>query len=167
MELLLDPNFQYPDLVAVAEAMVAGTISIKEACALARKVTGGEIRQTSVGQARVIGPQNRAAKALADLQAFANAHDQRTPERWAAFVLMIEVQLGSGDLNPGAAPIALASALRAFAPCLQATDAQCPPEAVKFAVQTVDSILQNSACTDPELRTALTAARASFKACAR
>jgi len=167
MNLLLDPKFEYPDLVGVAEAMVAGTISTKEACVLARKVTGGEIRQTSVGRARVIGPQNGATKALADLQAFANAHDQRTAERWAAFALMIETQLGSGDLDPEAAPIGLNYALSAFRPAVQATGARCPPEAVEFAVQAVDSILQNSACTDPDLRAFLTTTRASFSACAK
>lgn len=167
MELLLDPNFEYPDLVVVAEAMVARTISTKDACALARKVTGGEIRQTSVGRALVIGPQHGATKVLADLQTYTNAHDQGTAERWAAFALMIEAQLGCGDLDPDAAPIALSNALRSFAPCVQATGARCPPEAVEFAVHVVDSILQNPSCIDQNIRAVLTAARGSFSGCAR
>ena len=57
METLLDPRFAYPDLVALAKAMVTGIISIRDGCALARKVTGGAARQTSVGLALVIGPQ--------------------------------------------------------------------------------------------------------------
>jgi hypothetical protein len=162
MDMLLDPNFEYPDLVEVAEAMVAGTISTKDACALARKVTGGEIRQTSVGRALVIGPQNGAMRALADLQTYANAHDQRGAERWAAFALMIEAQLGTGDLDPSAAPLGLSSALRVLEPCVRATGARCPPEAVEFALQAVDSILQNPACTDPSLRAFLMASRKSF-----
>jgi hypothetical protein len=146
--------------------MVAGTISTKDALVLARKVTGGEVRQTSVGQALVIGPQEGAVKTLADLQAYANAHDQRTVERWASFTLVIEAQLGAADLDPATAPVALGNALRAFEPCVRATGAQCPPEAVVFALQTVDSILQNPACTDPALRVRLNAARDSFSACA-
>src|SRR5689334_15214594 len=114
--------------------MVAGTTSTHDACALARKVTSGEIRQTSVGRSLVVGPQKGAMQALAALQAYANAHDQRTAERWAAFLLMIEAQLGAGDLDPEAAPIGLGNALRAFEPCLRATSASCPPEAVEFAV---------------------------------
>jgi hypothetical protein len=167
VDTLLDPNFEYPDLVLVAEAMVAGTISTKDACVLARKVTGGEIRQTSVGRALVIGPQKGATKALAELQTYANAHDQRTAERWAAFTLMIEAQLGAGDLDPAAAPMGLSNALRAFEPCVRATGARCPPEAVEFALQAVDSILENPACNDPDLRAGLTAARNSFSACVR
>src|SRR5262245_33771801 len=167
MDTLLDPNFEYPDLVIVAESMVAGTISTKDGCALARKVTGGEVRRTSIGPARVIGSQNGSTKALADLQVFANAHDQRTAERWAAFALMIEAQLGIGDLDPEAPPIALSSALRCFEPALRATGGICPPEGVEFAVQAVESILENPACTDRDLRLRLTAARDSFSACAR
>lgn len=167
MDTLLDAHFVYPDLVAVAEAMVRRTISTKDACALARTVTGGEVRQTSVGRALVIGPHEGVIKALADLQAYANAHDDRTRERWAAFALMIETQLGCGDLGPGAAPIGLDGALREFEPCLKATGARCPPEAVEFALHAVDSILRSPACTDPPLRARLTAARTSFKACAR
>jgi hypothetical protein len=166
METLLDPNFEYPDLVVVAEAMVAGTISTKDACILARKVTGGEFRQTSIGRALVIGPQKGAKEALAELQAYANAHDQRTAERWSAFALIIEVQLGVGDLNPEAAPLGLSNALRVFEPCVRATGAQCPPEAVEFAIQIVDSILENPACTDPDLRRRLMATRDSFASCA-
>jgi hypothetical protein len=162
MQVLLDPNFEYPDLVAVAEAMVAGTISTEEACALARKVTGGEIRQTSVGRALVIGPQSRAEKVLKDIQAFAHTHNQSSAERWAAFALMIEAQLGIGDLDPEGAPIGLENALGAFMPAVKATGARCPPEAVEYAVWMVDSILQNPACTDPDLRAYLTKARASF-----
>ena len=165
MDTLLDPGFDYPDLVTVAEAMVAKTISIKDACALARKTTGGEVRQTSVGRARVIGPQKGAMKGLSDLQAYANAHDQRTPERWAAFALMIEAQLGTGDLDPAAAPIGLSGALRGFEPAVRATGATCPPDAVEFALQAVDSIMGNPACTDPDLRMRLAAARKSFEAC--
>lgn len=161
----LDPHFVYPDLVATAEAMVARTISTKEACVLARKVTGGEIRQTSIGRAVVIGPQRGATKALADLQAYANAHDQRTAERWAAFALMIEAQLGIGDLDLDAAPLGLSGALRGFDPCIRATHAQCPPEAVEFALHAVDSILKNPACTAPDLRARLKAVRTSFSAC--
>lgn len=167
MQTLLDPNFEYADLITVAEAMVARTISTKDACALARKVTGGEVRQTSVGQALVIGPQEGATKALAALQAYANAHDQHTAERWAAFALMIEAQLGSGDLEPAAAPVALSNALRGFEPCVRATGARCPPEAMEFAVQAVDSILQSPACTDQALRQHLAAAKDSFSACGR
>ena len=126
MQVLLDPNFEYPDLVVVAEAMVAGTISIKAACVLARKVMGGEIRQTSVGRSIVIGPQNGMEKALADLQAYANAHDQHTTERWAAFALMIEAQLGIVNFEPAAAPVALGNAMRAFEPALKATGSRCP-----------------------------------------
>lgn len=166
MNTFLDPGFEYPDLVVTAEAMVAGTMSVKDACALARKVTGGEVRQTLAGRVLVIGPQAGAMKTLADLQAYANAHDQRTAERWAAFALLIEAQLGGGDLDPAAAPFALSNALRGFEPCVRATGARCPPEAVKFALQAVDSILQNPACTDPELRGRLRAAREGFSACA-
>lgn len=146
--------------------MVAGTISTKEACALARKTTGGEVRNTSIGRSLVIGPPEGASKALADLQAYANAHGQQTVERWAAFALMIEAQLGIGDLDPDAAPLGLSGALRGFEPCIRATHAQCPPEAVEFALHTVDSILKNPACTAPDLRARLMAARASFSACA-
>ena len=166
MDTLFDRRFEYPDLVTVAEAMVAGTISTKEACALARKTTGGEVRQTSVGRSLVIGPQEGASKALADLQTYANAHGQQTVERWAAFALMIEAQLGIGDLDPDAAHLGLSGALRGFEPCIRATHAQCPPEAVEFALHTVDSILKNPACTAPDLRARLKAARDSFSACA-
>ena len=167
MDTLLDPSFDYPDLVAVTEAMLAGTISTQDACVLARKVTGGEVRQTSVGRALVIGPQREAMKALAGLQAYASAHDQGSVERWGAFALIIESQLGISDLDPEAAPLGLSNALRAFEPCIRATGARCPPDAVPFAVQAVNSILENPACTDPDLRKRLTAARDSFRACAR
>jgi hypothetical protein len=163
---LFEPDFEYPDLVGVAEAMIAGTISMKDAIVLARKVTGGEVRNTSVGRAIVIGPKEGAVKTLADLQAYANAHDQQTVERWAAFALMIEAQLGVVNLDPEAAPVALGNALRGFEPCVRATGARCPPEAVGFALQVVDSILRNPACTDPTLRGRLDAARNSFRACA-
>lgn len=166
MDTLLDPSFEYPDLVEVAEAMIAGTISTKDALVLASKVTGGEVRYTSVGRAIVIGPQEGAVKTLADLQAYANAHDQQTVERWAAFVLMIEAQLGIANLTPEAASVALGNALRSFEPCVRATGTCCPPEAVGFALQAVDSILRNPACTDPTLRSRLNAARNSFRACA-
>lgn len=167
VETLLDPGFVYPDLVAAAERMVAGTISIKDGVALARKVTAGEVRQTSVGRARVIGPQNGASQVLAHLQAYSKAHDQRTSERWAAFLLMIEAQLGIGDRDSDAAHLGLANALTALEPCVKATGARCPPDAARFAVQAVASVLQSPACTDPSLRAHLTAARASFNACAR
>ena len=163
--MLLDPRFVYPDLVAVVESMVAGTIPLKDACELARKVTGGEVRQTSIGRARIIGPQEGAVHALSELQGYANDHDQLSTERWAAFALMIESQLGSGDLDPAAAPLALSNALRGFDACVRATHARCPPEAVKFALQATDSLLHSPACTDPILRTRLTVARAAFEAC--
>lgn len=167
METLLDPRFEYPDLVAVTKAMIAGTISIKDACAQARKVTGGEVRNTSVGPALVIGPQSGATKALSDLQAYCIAKDQRTAEKWAGFALMIEAQLGVGNIDPAAAPIGLANALRSFEPCVRATGARCPANSVRFAVQAVDSILQSPACTSPDLRARLAIARESFSACAQ
>ena len=166
MNLLLDPRFAYPDLVSTAEAVVARTISLNEARALARKVTAGEVRQTSVGRARVVGPQDGATRALAELQAYANAHDQRSTERWAAFALMIEAQLGSGDLDPAAAAIGLSAALGAFDACVRATGASCPPQGVRFALQAADSLLESPACTDPAVRARLTAARTGFAACA-
>lgn len=167
METYLDPKFEYPDLEAVAESMVAGTIRIDEAFALARKVMGGEVRQTSVGKARVIGPQAGGMKVMQELQVYANAHDQQSVERWAAFALITEVFLGQVDQEPAIAPLSLSSALKGFDACVRATKACCPPGAVEIAVHMVDSILKNPACTDPELRKRLTAARSSFKACAR
>ena len=166
MDLLLDPGFLYPDLVAAAEAMVAGILSPKDGCVQARKVLGGEIRDTSIGRARIIGPEAGALRVLAELQAYANAHDQRAAERWAAFALMVEAQLGCGDLDPEAAPLGLAGALKPFDACVRATGAQCPPGGVKFALQAVDSLLDSSACTDPALRARLNLARTRFAACA-
>jgi len=162
---LLDPRFKYPDLVMVAEAMVAGTVSTSDACALARKVTGGEIRETSVGRSLIIGPQEGAERVLAALQAYCKSHDQRTAERWAAFALVVEAQLGVGGLDPEAEGLGLTNALRVLTPCLKATGARCPPEAVEFAVHAVDSVLQSPACTDPDLRLLLTAARSRFAEC--
>jgi len=166
VETYLDPNFEYPDLEAVAESMVAGTIRTDEAFALARKIMGGEVRQTSVGKARVIGPHGGGMKVMQELQAYANAHDQQSVERWAAFALITEVLLGQVDQEPAIAPLSLSSALKGFDACVRATKARCPPGAVEIAVHMVDSILKNPACTDPELRNRLTAARSSFKACA-
>ena len=166
METYLDPNFEYPDLEAVAEAMVAGTIRTDEAFALARKILGGEVQQTSVGPARVIGPQSGGMKVMQELQTYANAHDQLSVERWAAFALITEVLLGQVDQEPAIAPLSLSSALKGFDACVRATKARCPPGAVEFAVHMVDSILKNPACTDPELRNRLAATRSSFKACA-
>jgi hypothetical protein len=165
MHTLLDPTFKSPDLVALAKAMAARTISTSDACALARRVTGGEVRETSVGRALVVGPIAGATKALENLQAYANAQDQESVERWAAFALMIEAQLGGGDLDPGAASIGLSNALRGFEPCLRATHGRCPPEAGEFAIHMVESILKNPACTDPDLRKRLMAARDSFREC--
>lgn len=164
MDLLLDPCFAYPDLVSTAEAVVAGTMPLPDACALARKVTAGEVRRTSVGRARVVGPQDSAMRALAELQAYANAHDQRSAERWAAFALMIEAQLGSGDLDPETAPVGLGAALGAFDACVRATGARCPPVGVPFALRAADSLLASPACTDPAVRARLVAARAGFAA---
>lgn len=166
METLLDPNFEYPDLLAVAESMVAGTIPTDRAFALARKVLGGEVRQTSIGRARVIGPQGGGERVMSELQKYATAHDQRSVERWAAFALITEVLLGHVDLEPAIAPMSLAGALKGFDACMRATEGRCPPGAVNFAVRMVDSILQNPACSDPELRQRLAAARISFNACA-
>lgn len=166
MDTLLDPNFEYPDLEAVAESMVAGTIRTDDAFALARKIMGGEVRQTSIGKRRVIGPLGGGLKVMEELQAYANAHDQQSVERWAAFALITEVLLGQVDLEPEIAPLSLSSALKGFDACVRATKARCPPGAVEFAVHTVDSILKNPACTDAELRNRLNAARSSFQACA-
>ena len=166
MPTLLDANFEYPDLVAVAESMIAGTIRPKDAFKLARKVLGGEVRQTSVGQARVIGPQSGGMKVMAELQTYANAHDQQSVERWAAFALITEVLLGHVDQEPEIAPLSLSHALKGFDACVRATGARCPPAAVEFATHMVDSILSNPACTDPELRKRLADAKSKFKACA-
>lgn len=165
METLLDLNFDYPDLAETAQAMVAGTVSIEEALAKARSVLGGEIRSTVAGPARVIGPQERATKVLKYLQAYARDHNQDSAERWAAFLLMLEAQLGLGNIDAAAAPIALNTASRMMESCVNATGARCPPGAVKFALQAVDSILESPACSDPGLRARLTAAKTSFSRC--
>lgn len=164
METLLDPNFEYPDLLAAAESMITGNIPIDTAFALARKVLGGEVRQTSIGRARVIGPQRGGERVMAELQQYANAHDQRSVERWAAFALITEVLLGHVDAEPAIAPMTLAGALKGFDACMRATEGRCPPGAVEFAVRMVDSILKNPACTDPKLRKRLAAAKSGFKA---
>jgi hypothetical protein len=165
MNALMDPHFNYPDLVATTEGLVAGRISMNQAAELARKVTGGELRETSVGRALVVGPRQKELEILAKLQMYCNAHGSQTPERWAAFFLMIESQLGLSHFDSSVAAISLSNALAMLDKCVKATGSRCPATGVRFAVQTVDSILANPACIDPILRKRLGETRASFKEC--
>lgn len=137
----------------VAERLVAGEISIDDACRKARDAIVGTKRAFGFG-GRVLRSTDEVSSDIAGLSAYINEHSIADPEKWAGTLLMLHVQLAIGD--PGLA-------VRMTRSVVQVSRGTCGPRARPYAVALIDSLLDSVGGIPPAEAEFFRQARQSFE----
>jgi tetratricopeptide (TPR) repeat protein len=116
----------------VAEDLAAGRIGIEEAGGLARELTAGSVEVIAGMKHRVLRGSGEVASELEELSRTISSPTATDRQRWAGASLLVQAQLGAGNLG-GA--LGLARKLLA-APLAD------PGAVSRFAVATIDRIIE-------------------------
>jgi hypothetical protein len=116
----------------VAEDLVNGRIGIEEAGGLARELTAGSIKVIAGVKRRVLRGGGEVASELRDLSRYMSSATATDQQRWAGALLLVQAQLGAGNLG-GA--LGLARELLAAPPAN-------PGGVSRFAIVMIDRIIE-------------------------
>jgi hypothetical protein len=121
-----------PLLRATVSELVKGELSIAEACDRARESITGSPANVAGIHRRVLRSTGEIERDLADLTSWIAELSPADPEKWAATLLMLHVQLALD---------ALPFAVRLATSVVQMSRGTCPPSSAKYALAIVETML--------------------------
>src|SRR6185369_17758200 len=119
-------------LCRLADDLVANRTTITEACRIAEETTAGSIVLVGGLRQRVLNSTRTVTNELQNLGVYIQRYPPEDPRRWAATLLMIQAQLGAGNLG------AVQNLLKRV---VDVSGGVCPSAASDFATAMVDTVL--------------------------
>lgn len=140
------------NLRAVAGQLIAGRISVADACEKARDAILGTRRAFGMA-GRVLRSSTEVEQDLRDLSAYVSEYSIGDREKWAGTLLMLHVQLVMEDVP---------AAVRLGKSVVQVSRGSCPAAAKPYAVAIMDSILERGGDLTSAERELFTQARSGY-----
>lgn len=122
-------------LCRLADDLVQNRASIEEACRIAEETTAGSVRLVGGLRQRVLNSTRTVTNELRDLALYIQKYPPEDLRRWAATLLMVQAQLGAGNLG---------SVQNLLKRVVDVSGGACPDAASDFATAMVDSLLSYS-----------------------
>jgi hypothetical protein len=122
-------------LCRLADDLVQNRSSIADACTIAEETTAGSVRFVGGLRQRVLNSTRTVTDELSDLAAYIQKYPLEDPRRWAGTLLMVQAQLGAGNLG---------SVQNLVKRVVDVSGGVCPAAASDFATAMVDSLLSYS-----------------------